>query len=174
MHRREVGKIPLVPGADERCRRAALLRHLDRDLLERHQVESEALVKPFADLGEERRHRYTVPALPIHDLFHDLAGVATSAEVGWREHGPDPGHPDVLAVQPRVEAIPLHRREQAIPLVDQREPVEMLASPWRTQLRCIPALIARGRQALAPDRVREIENAVEKGPFGKDQAIWHE
>ena len=174
MHGSDVRKIALVAGTDEHGWRTALFHDLDRHLLERHEVEPEALVKRFADLREQRRHRRPLAALAIDDLLHDLAGEAATAQVGRREHGADPGHPDVLAVQPRVEAIPLRGREQPILLVDQREPVEMLASPWRPQLRCIPALVAGRREALVPDRVGEIENAVEKGAFGKNQAIWHE
>ena len=58
--------------------------------------------------------------------------------------------------------------------VDQRKAVKTLASPRRAQLRRIPTLVARGRQPFAPDRVGEIEDAVEEGTVGYNQAIGHE
>src|SRR5262245_33391316 len=78
------------------------------------------------------------------------------------------------AVEPHVEPIPLRRREQPIVLVEQRKPVQVVASPGREQLRAVPSPVAGARQPFAPDRVGEIEDSIEERTVGNNETICHE
>ena len=105
----------------------------------------------------------------LHQPLDHGRRMTTPAQV-WRcEHGCQPRHETVAAVQARVEAVPFRSRQELTCVIDEGEALQMLPAPPGPQLGGVPLGVRRASQSLVPQWIREIEDLIEERAFGRSE-----